>query len=472
MTEAAGTYATMTDATELAYLDLVDAAAAVAAKRVSSRELTEALIARIERWQPHVNAFTSFEPEAALLAADRADASEPTRPLHGVPLAHKDMFYAAGKVVSCGSALRADWVATETATVLERLEAAGQIRLGALGMAEFAYGVTGHNSHFGHARNPWNPERITGGSSSGSGVAVAAGLSFAALGSDTGGSVRLPAHFCGVTGLKTTLGLVSRANAMPLSSTLDTIGPLARSARDLRLIMRLVAGPDPLDGETGEPWREDDRPASAMTIGVPTSFYVEDLDADVASAFQQAIETFRSLGCRIVSVDLPDEALLSSAALIALGAEAAALHRRNLAERPELYGEQTRARLINGFGYSGVQYVDALRGRGPALARRIEHMGACDAVIAPIARFPAPPIADTDVGARFDGVVAAVSALMRPVNYLGLPAIALPAGLSRDGLPIGVQVMGRPFNDPALLTLGEAFQSATDHHRRRPPDPS
>lgn len=454
-----------------ALLSLTEAAAAIRAKKMSSREATEALIARAKRWQPAVNAFIAFDEEAALAAADAADRTEPNGPLHGVPLAHKDMFYAAGKVTTCGSALRENWVAPTTATVLERLEAAGSHRFGTLHMVEFAYGVTGHNAAFGPARNPWNVAHITGGSSSGSGVAVAASLSYAALGSDTGGSVRLPSHFCGVTGLKTTFGLVSRAGCMPLSASLDTIGPLARSAADIRLLMPLIAGPDRRDPETAATWRPDPRQARELTIGVPKSFYVDDLHPDVAKAFDAAIASFRAAGVGVVAVDLPDQARVSGAALIVLASEASALHRNALRATPELYGPQTRARLENGFGYSAVQYVDALRFRGPALHAQLAAMEACDAVLAPTVRFPAPTIAATDVGAAADPVIAAVSGLMRPVNYLGLPALALPAGFSADGLPVGVQLIGKPYGDDTLLTLGEAFQRATGHHLARPPEP-
>lgn len=459
--------------TDPALLGLGALADAIRTRRVSSREATEALIARAKRWNPHVNAVHKLDEEAALSLADAADRAEPQGPLHGVPLLHKDMFYEAGKVSECGSRLRAGWVAPETATVLERLSAAGAFRLGALHMVEFAYGVTGHNDWLGPARNPWRVERITGGSSSGSGVAVAAELTPASLGSDTGGSVRLPAHFCGVTGLKTSFGLVSRAGCMPLSTSLDTIGPLARSAADLRLIAPLIAGPDPRDPSTGPHWRAETRAAAEMTIGVSSGFYDQDLHPDVARAFDAAIATFRTLGIRVVPVALPDQAAIAAAALIVLGAEAASLHRQGLASRAELYGRQTRTRLQTGFGYTAVEYLDAMRARGPALAAMLAAMAQCDAVIAPTARFPAPTIAETDaVGGAANAMIAAVSAFMRAVNYLGLPALALPAGLSGEGLPIGVQLIGKPFGDDALLVLGEAFQKATDHHLRRPPEPA
>jgi aspartyl-tRNA(Asn)/glutamyl-tRNA(Gln) amidotransferase subunit A len=235
---------------EPALMSLVEVATAIADKRLSSHEVTQACLHRITQWQPRLNAFMTIEAEGALKAADEADAAlakgQNRGPLHGVPLAHKDMYYDEGHVVTCGSLIRRDFVATTTSTALQRLKDAGQVRLGSLQMAEFAYGPTGHNFHYGAVHNPFTSGHITGGSSSGSGAAVGARLTFAALGSDTGGSIRMPAHFCGVTGLKTTYGRVSRAGAMPLSQSLDTVGPLARTAEDCALLLGLIAGADPV----------------------------------------------------------------------------------------------------------------------------------------------------------------------------------------------------------------------------------
>ena len=237
--------------TEPALLSLTSVAKAIAEKRISSREATQSCLDRIAQWQPRLNAFMTIEAEEVLPAADAADGAlakgNRRGALHGVPLAHKDMYYEAGKVVTCGSKIRRDFVATTTSTALQRLKDAGTIRLGSLQMAEFAYGPTGHNSHYGPVHNPWAVDRITGGSSSGSGSAVAARMTFAALGSDTGGSIRMPAHFCGVTGLKTTYGRISRAGAMPLSQSLDTVGPLARTVEDCGLLLGLMAGADAED---------------------------------------------------------------------------------------------------------------------------------------------------------------------------------------------------------------------------------
>jgi aspartyl-tRNA(Asn)/glutamyl-tRNA(Gln) amidotransferase subunit A len=465
----------VTDPTELTLKEL---AAAIRRRKVSSVEVTKALLARIKTWQPKLNAFARVEAEDAMKtarAADRALANgKITGPLHGVPLAHKDMYYVKGKLAECGSKIRRGWIARATATAVARLETAGAFRLGALNMVEFAFGPTGHNPHTGHVRNPWNPAHVTGGSSSGSGAAVGARLVPAALGSDTGGSIRLPAHFCGVTGLKPTNGRVSRANAMPLSFTLDTVGPLARTAEDCGLIAAAIMGPDPLDPTTdgAPPWDAEAarRAPRGMTIGIPNSFYIDDLESDVDKALDGAIATFRKLGMRIVQVDLPDQMLVSAAALIVIGAEALTTHAPWLRTRAKDYSEQVRNRLLNGSAYSAVEYLEALRWRGPALAAHLAALGQCDAILVPAARSVAPTIAETDVGGgpNAEAVILGVTRFMRPVNYLGLPALTIPAGFAPSGLPVGLQLIGRPFRDETLVALGAAFQGATDYLTHAP----
>ena len=464
-----------------AQLTLKEVAAAIRRRKLSSVELTRSLLERIARWQPALNAFVRVEAEDALVAAKTADRALARRgakgPLHGVPLAHKDMYYSAGKPAGCGSKLREGWIAPVTSTAIVRLEAAGSFRLGALHMSEFAYSPTGHNSYLGPAHNPWDASRITGGSSSGSGAAVAARLTHAALGSDTGGSIRLPAHFCGVTGFKPTYGRVSRANALPLSFTLDTVGPLAQTAEDCALITALIAGPDPLDPTTaGAPaWnaKAAKRSPKGLKIGVPTRFYVDDLEPDVAAALDAALAAFTRLGAKIVKVELPDQTALSAAALIVLAVEATSAHAPWLRTRAADYGPQVRNRLENGLAYSAIEYLEALRWRAPALAAHLGALGDVDVVIAPASRLVAPTIEETDVGGGpdADAAIQAVTRFMRPVNYLGLPTLVVPAGQSRQGLPIGLQLIGRPFGDETLIALGAAFQNATDHHRRMPAPP-
>ena len=392
-----------------------------------------------------------------------------------MPLAHKDMYYEAGKVVTCGSKIRRDFVATTTSTALQRIKDAGTVRLGSLQMAEFAYGPTGHNAHFGAVHNPWHVDHITGGSSSGSGAAVAARLTFAALGSDTGGSVRMPAHFCGVTGLKTTVGRVSRAGAMPLSHSLDTVGPLARSAEDCALLMGLMAGADPEDPTAVNLPVPDYMAATkgslkGIRIGVPTAFYVDDLDSEVARVLDETVATLKREGAEIVKVELPDQRQLSAASQLVLAVEAAAFHKRWMIERLEDYGPQVRMRLENGLAVPAVTYLEAMRWRGPALSAHHAAAAGVDAVIAPVSPVPAPTIAESDVGggSGAEAVIQRLTRFTRPVNYLGVPSLSIPSGFTASGLPVGMQLIGRSFDEATLLRIGAAFQRATDFHERVP----
>ncbi len=466
--------------TEPALMSLATVAGAIADKRLSSREVTQSCLERIARWQPHLNAFMVVEADEALKAADAADAAlargnRRHGALHGVPLAHKDMYYETGKVVTCGSRIRRDFVTTTTATALQRLKDAGSVRLGSLQMAEFAYGPTGHNAHYGPVRNPFALDRITGGSSSGSGSAVAARLTFAALGSDTGGSIRMPAHFCGVTGLKTTVGRVSRAGAMPLSQSLDTVGPLARTAVDCAILLGLMAGADSADPTAIAAPVPDYVAATSgavkgHTIGVPSAFYVDDLDAGVARVLDATIETLKREGASIVQVDLPDQRQLSSAAQLVLAVEAAAFHKRWMIERPQDYGAQVLMRLQNGLAVPAVTYLEALRWRGPALAAHMAATEGVDAVIAPVSPVPAPTIAESDVGNAPDAeaVIQRLTRFTRPINYLGLPSLSIPCGFTGAGLPVGLQLIGRSFDEATILRIGAALQRVTDFHERVP----
>ena len=421
----------------------------------------------------------AVEAEAALKAAGEADAAlakgNRKGVLHGVPLAHKDMYYDAGKVTTCGSLIRRDFVPTTTSTALQRLKDAGSIRLGSLQMAEFAYGPTGHNAHYGAVHNPWSLPNITGGSSSGSGSAVAARLTFAALGSDTGGSIRMPAHFCGVTGLKVTYGRVSRAGAMPLSQSLDTVGPLAQTAEDCALLLQLMAGPDPEDPTASGAPVPDYMAATAasikgLKIGVPASFYVDDLDPEVARILDETVAVLKREGADIVKVELPDQRQIAAASQLVLAVEAAAFHKRWLIERPQDYGPQVLMRLQNGLAIPGVTYLEAMRWRGAALAAHVAATSSVDAVIAPVSPVPAPTIAESDIGNTpgAEAVIQRLTRFTRPVNYLGLPSLAIPSGFTRTGLPVGMQLIGRSFDEATLLTIGATFQRATDFHAKVP----
>jgi len=449
---------------EPAELSLAEAAGALRARRLSSQELVAACLKRIERWQPRLNAFIELQPEARNPAQGA---------LAGIPLAHKDMFYRAGKVSNCGSKIRRGWKAPTTSAALERLDAAGALQIGTLNMAEFAYGPTGHNEHWGDCRNPWGVTRIPGGSSSGSGAAVAARLVFGALGSDTGGSVRLPAALCGVTGLKTTLGRVSRHGAMPLAHSLDTIGPLARSAEDCAFLYRAIAGFDSRDATTSrEPVVADlARPARGLRVGIATAWLEAQAHGEVASAVREAARAMREAGMTVHEVEAPDLEPLIAHAMVVMQAEASAQHARWMRERPGDFGSAVRARLEPGYAIPATVYLDSLRLRAPFLEKFCATtLREVDAFLLPVLNILAPTLEQTGAsgGPEMRKVIAELTPLTRWVNFLGVPALALPGGFDTRGMPIGLQLVARPFAEEMLLRIGHAFQQATDWHLRAP----
>ncbi|MEP2543896.1 MAG: amidase, partial [Alphaproteobacteria bacterium] len=302
-------------AADPAFMTLAEAAAAIAAGDISSRELTEGCLKRMAVLNPKVNAIAGLDEADALTQADAADAArakgDALGALHGVPLAHKDMYYRRGRVSACGSAIRKDFRPDHTATALQRLDAAGALDIARLNMVEFAFGVTGHNDVAGTPRNPWNTAHMTGGSSSGSGVAVASRMCFGALGSDTGGSIRLPAACCGLVGMKPTYGRVSRFGAMPLAHSLDTVGPLTRTVRDNALIMQAIAGQDANDPVTagtpvGDYLSELDKDVRGLRVGLPESFFYDGVAPEVRTLVEASLKVFEDRGCEIVPVKIPD----------------------------------------------------------------------------------------------------------------------------------------------------------------------
>ncbi|MSQ18966.1 MAG: amidase [Betaproteobacteria bacterium] len=459
---------------------LTEIAAAIRAKRVSSREVTVACLARIEQWQPKLNCFISLEAEEALAAADAADkdlANGRIRgALHGVPLAHKDMYYRAGKVSTCGSKIRRDWQADTTSTALKRLTDHGALQIGTLNMAEFAYGPTGHNAHFGHCRNPWNTTHITGGSSSGSGASVAARLVFGALGSDTGGSIRGPSGMCGLVGMKPTWTRVSRHGALPLSFSLDTVGPLVRTVEDAALMLKVIAGADVNDPDCSTEPVPDyvgalRDPVKGLRVGIPKGWLDADIDSAVGQTLRVAAKAMASAGIEVIDVTPPDLATLSAHSMIVLQAEATSLHGSWLRERAEDYLPQTRARLESGFSVPAVAYLDALRARGPALAKFVETtMAGVDAIMIPTLPITTPTIEATDAGGgpNMARIIMEIMRFMRWVNYLGVPSLSVPCGFDAKGLPIGMQLLGRPWAESTLFRIGHAYQSATAWHQRVP----
>jgi aspartyl-tRNA(Asn)/glutamyl-tRNA(Gln) amidotransferase subunit A len=444
----------MSDAAELTIAEAI-------ANRISPQELMEACRKRIERWQPKINAFVSQE---TLFAGGDG-------PLSGIPLAHKDMFYRPGAVSNCGSKIRRGWVASELSAALEGLDRAGAAHIGALNMSEFAYNPTGHNEHWGDCKNPWKPECITGGSSSGSGAAVAARCVFGALGSDTGGSVRLPAAANGITGLKVTWGRVSRHGALPLSHSLDTIGPLARSAEDCALMLQAIAGHDPRDAISST-HPVDDYYGSLnrrkVRIGVSTGWIEKNSHPEIAKAILGAA---KSSCFELVEAPAPNFEVLSAHCLVVMQAEASAQHAQWMRTRSQDYGSGTRARLESGYAIPATAYLESLRLRSRWLELfNAETLGNCEAYLVPAIKVPVPTREATGPqgGAGAPKLLAEVTYLTRWVNYLGSPAIVAPVGFDSNGLPIAMQLVGRPFSEATLLAAVHAYQRETDWHRRIP----
>ncbi len=465
----------------LTAMTLAEASAAVRTRAASSVEMVNACLARIERVQPALNCFISVEAEEALAAAERADA-EIARgawrgPLHGVPLAHKDMFYRAGRVSTFGSAILRDYVPDYTSTVMARLADAGAVHLGGLNMAEFAAGPVGQNDHFGQVRNPWSTDRIPGGSSSGSGAAVAARACFGSLGSDTGASCRLPGAMCGVVGLKPTYGLVSRHGALARCWSLDCIGPLARTARDAAMILQAVAGRDENDPTTARDGVPDyvaglEGGVKGLRVGVPVNHLYPDVDPELRPALAAALSALRDLGCELVDIEMPDPDRMYALTEVIHKCEAAALHDEWIRTRPRDYAVSVRARLEAGYFLPATRYIQAQRLRPRVLSEFDEAVFArADVLFTPVTSIPVPRIADVAITRSGDAprIVETMTRCTRWVNYLGLPALSVPCGFTENGLPVGFQLVGRPFDESLLLRLTESYQSATDWHARTPP---
>lgn len=468
--------------TDWAKASLTEAADAVAAGLVSARDLVEACIDRYDQLEPSLHAFTALDRTAARCAADTADKDlerhGPLGPLHGVPLAHKDMYYRKGRVSSCGSQIMRGVVAGETATVLERLDAAGALELGQLVMVEFALGPHGYNANYPICANAWNPAYIPCGSSSGSGVAVASGMAFGSLGSDTGGSIRCPAAANGLVGLLPTYGRVSRAGVMPMSFSLDVVGPLARTVRDCARMLDVIAGFDRRDATSlaaGVPTYEAalNTPRARPVIGVARGYFDETLDPQVAQLMADAEEAFVALGFEVRDVALPATDLEAIAELhpLVMKAEGAANHMNAMRARPNEYTPEVYNRLQAGFFVPASDYIQALKLREEFHASFIASaFSVADILLTPALRSPLPTRQMTTglKGQDYIDMVTALTQNTKIVNYLGLPAIALPCGLTDNGLPAALQLIGPTLSEPDLLYAAHHYEQATAWHKITP----
>ncbi|MEQ9643289.1 MAG: amidase [Alphaproteobacteria bacterium] len=465
--------------TELANLDLRELAQAIADKQASPVEVAEAFLARIDRLNERLNAFITVTAQQALADARAAEAeiakSGPRGPLHGLPIGHKDLYATAGLRTTGGSRVLDDWVPEQDATVVGKLREAGMITLGKLNTHEFAYGPTGENDSFGASRNPWDTDKITGGSSGGSAAAVAGGLLPVATGSDTGGSIRMPAACCGLTGLKPTYGRVSRAGILPLCWTMDHSGPLSRSAYDAAMILAACAGPDPRDAASANRPVADyvgalNGDVRGLKVGVVRRYFFERSQSQVNDVVEQALGTLRELGATVVEIDLPHIDHAAAAALAIYLAEATAYHDDTLDDRAHLFTEGVRSMLELGEQILAKDYLHAQRYRtllGHEMADALEQV---DVLATPGIAMTATPIGGTevDINGTADAVFAAILRNTEPFDLTGLPALVVPCGFAADGLPVSLQIAGRPFDEAGVLNVGHAYQQATDWHRRRP----
>ena len=470
----------------LTALTLAEARDAIHAGELSPVDLTEACLARIESVNPSLNAFLEVTADTALAqaraateAVDRGGAKLLSS-LHGIPLALKDLYNMQGVRTTAGSKLFKDNLAAEDAYVTGRLRAAGAVLLGKLNMHEWAYGVTTVNPHFGPCRNPWDTARITGGSSGGSGAALAAGLCLGALGSDTGGSIRIPASLCGVVGLKPTYGRVSLRGAVPLAWSLDHAGPMARTVRDAAILLQAIAGYDREDPVSagGPPGETEFELALDMgvaapgarpfIVGVPDESVVSDLHPETDRAIREAIATIGDLGCQVRQVTLPGYAQASEAAGRMLGAEASAFHRDRLNEAPEAIGADVLARLRWGLEVTGTDYALARRAQAE-WRRQLSHLfETIDLLVLPATPVPAPLIADSDGIKLATGVLTRFT---RAFNLSGNPALVLPCGFTacEPRLPIGLQIVGPAWQESQVLRLAHAYEQAAGFHKHVAP---
>jgi len=441
--------------------------------KISPVELTRACLSRIEKLNPKINAYITVMAEQSLAQARDLEAElragKSRGPLHGIPIALKDLFDTAGVKTTCGSAVFANRIPSEDAEVVRRLKAAGAVIVGKTNMHEFAYGATSIASHYGAVHNPWDLGRVAGGSSGGSAAAVAAGMCFGAMGSDTGGSIREPASFCGLSGLKPTYGRVSVRGVVPLSWSLDHVGPLCRTATDTALMLEAIAGYDPLDTTCAD-WPVE-RYAQTMhantatfKIGVVRRIFFDQLDPPVEAAMNAASDVIGKLTAGVRDAELPSYRTLPVVAV-----EAYAYHTPYLTETPELYQPSTLARLKGGATITASAYAEGRR-ELDRLRRVVGTVFASvDLLVTPTTPRAAVSIAD---GAREEtpppGGVSPLLRNTQPFDIFGLPTISIPCGFTREGLPIGLQISGPRFGESRVLALAHAYQQATDWHTRRP----
>jgi aspartyl-tRNA(Asn)/glutamyl-tRNA(Gln) amidotransferase subunit A len=439
------------------------------AKDISPVEAVEILLGRISAVDGELNTFITVLPERATEDARRAEseimAGKYRGPLHGVPIALKDVIYTGYSRTTMGSAFFEDYVPGYSATVVSKLEEAGAIVIGKTNTHEFAYGATGDRSHFGPTRNPHDPSRVSGGSSSGSAAAVAAGLCYGALGSDTAGSVRIPSALCGVTGMKPTFGRVSKKGVFPLSWSLDHVGPITRTVEDNAILLQAISGSDLQDPYSANQPTEDftrhfERGVRGKTIGVPEDFYFEHVESQVEHRVRKAVEVFHSLGARIRTVELPCMGEALKAQRFIFAAESYAVHRDRLESAPEKFDEEVREYLLAGERLKAYRLAIFQRNKLHALEQFKKVLADVDVLLTPTVPVMAPEIGqrEVEIGDYREHVDASLTRLTGPTNLTGLPSLSISCGVGTSGLPVGLQIIGSSFDEATIYRYGHAYE--------------
>jgi aspartyl-tRNA(Asn)/glutamyl-tRNA(Gln) amidotransferase subunit A len=468
------------DTLEICYMGAGDLSKLVQSKEISPVEIIEAHLTRIDATEPMLNSFITLLADQARKSARQAEkdiqAGRYKGPLHGIPVALKDLYNTGGVRTTSGSRIFDTFIPTEDCTVAAKFHQAGAILLGKLNMHQFAYGPTGENPDYGHMHNPWNPDMVTGGSSGGSGSAAAAGQCTITTGSDTGGSIRIPAALCGIVGLKPTYGLVSRYGLSSLSWSLDHPGPMTRTVEDTAITMNVIAGHDPKDVASAKVDIPDYTSAltgdvKGLRIGIVKEYFEAPLDPQVRKAVMDAISLLESMGAEIKEVSYPMFNQSQAISSTVLMAEATAYHRDLLEKDGHQLYEPVRQRLEAGLFISAAEYLRAQQARSIFDQQGRRLLDEVDLLAGPTEPVTAPEIMASKVmaGEQEVGVVGALTQYTRPYNINGFPAISVPCGFSDDGMPIGLQLAGRPFDELTVLRAAHAYEQANDWHTRRPP---
>lgn len=457
-----------------AFLDLSEASRQIQQRVISPVELTQACLDRIERLNPHLNAFITVTAETAMAQAVTAEQEisqgKWRGPLHGIPMALKDLVETAGVRTTAASAVLNDYIPTSDAPIVQRLKEAGVVLLGKLNLHEFAYGGSSMISHFGVVRNPCEPAHITGGSSSGSAAAVAAGLCHAAIGTDTAGSIRLPASYCGIVGLKPSYGLVSVRGVIPLAWSYDTAGPMTRTIADAALVLQVIADYDAEDIYSQRfpavhyPAAIEEQELSSLRLGVPRKFFWEDLDSEVAAATESALKILSGITAGVRETHIPvstDRTVFMS--------EPFAYHQKYLGQHAEEYDPETLRRIRSGADVASVQYIEAQRELQRLRREILPLFSEVDVLITPTSPLLPPTIAELQAAPeKLRPTEITMLRNTRPFNVFGLPTISLPCGYSEAGLPIGLQISGAPGSEAMVLALAKAYEVQTEWHTRKP----